>query len=185
MKEQTSMVPIVYGVPAQYQGLKFDKSFLPDKEQKDYGTFMEELMTTIVNDIAFYQKNMIICSRPNSGKTVWAYNLYSLITSKGFDMPPLKDVTEVRNILNSYTDKEMTQLYSDARCAVIRIPRDVQFWMFDTIGYIIERRVRSNGFTIFMFGGSEQDLKVVDKFDKLKYLRGTGAYNTVCIKSFW
>lgn len=178
------MVPTVYGVPAQYQGIRFDKSFLPEKEQKEYGVFMEELLETIINDIAFYQKNLIICSRPNSGKTVWSYNLYSLVTAKGYEMPPLKDVTEVRNILNSYNDKELAQLFSTSRCAVIRIPRDVQAWMFDTIAYIIERRVRSDGFTIFMFGGTEADLKAVDRFEKLKYLRGSGAYNTVSIKSF-
>lgn len=183
-KEQIKMVPTVYGVPAQYQGIRFDKSFLPEKEQKEYGAFMEELLETIINDIAFYQKNLIICSRPNSGKTVWSYNLYSLVTAKGYEMPPLKDVTEVRNILNSYNDKELAQLYSTARCAIIRIPRDVQAWMFDTIAYIIERRVRSDGFTIFMFGGTEADLKAVDRFEKLKYLRGSGAYNTVSIKSF-
>lgn len=182
--EQVKMVPIVQGVPAQYQGVSFDKSFLPEKEQKEYGTFMEELLQTIINDLAFYQKNMIICSRPNSGKTVWAYNLYSLVTSKGYDMPPLKDVAEVRAILSSYDDKDMAQLFSSARCAVIKIPRDVQPWMFDTVASIIERRVRSDGFTIFLFGGTEQDLKAVDRFEKLKYLRGSGAYNTVYVKSF-
>lgn len=178
------VVPIAYGVPVQYQGIAFDKSFLPEKEQKVYGTYMEELLLTILNDLAFYQKNLLICSRPNSGKTVWSYNLYAEITSKGFPMPPIKDLVEVRNIMNSYTDKEMTQLFTTARCAVIRVPRDLQSWMFDTIAYIIERRVRNDGFTIFLFGGTEDDLKFVDKFDKLRYLRGNGAYNTIQIKSF-
>jgi hypothetical protein len=182
--EQIKTVPIVQGVPAQYQGVSFDKSFLPEKEQKEYGTFMEELLQTIINDLAFYQKNMIICSRPNSGKTVWAYNLYSLITSKGYEMPPLKDVAEVRTILYSYDDKELAQLYSTARCVVIKIPRDIQPWMFDSIAAIVERRVRSDGFTIFLFGGNEMDLKAADKYGKLGDLRGTGAYNTLQIKSF-
>lgn len=183
-KENIKMIPVAYGVPAQYQGIKFDKSFLPEKEQKTYGTYMEELMETIVNDFAFYQKNHLICSRLNSGKTVWAYNLYSILTSKGYDIPPLKDIVEVRNILNSYTDKELAQLYSTARCALIRIPKDVQSWMFDTMSYIIERRVRSNGFTVFMYAGLESDLKLADRYERLKYLKGSGAYNTVYVKSF-
>lgn len=183
-KELSKITPIVYGVPAQYQGIKFDKSFLPEKEQNTYGVFMEELMQTIINDYSFYQKNILICSRPNSGKTVWAYNLYSILSSKGYDMPPYKDIVEVRNILNSYADKDMVNLYSEARCAIIRLPRDMQFWMFDTMSYILERRVRANGFTIFMFGGTEEELVSIDKKGSLKHLKGTGAYNTICVKSF-
>lgn len=183
-KEKLKIIPTVYGVPAQYQGVRFDKSFLPEKEQKDYGAYMEELMETIVNDFSFYQKNLLICSKPNSGKTVWAYNLYSVLSSKGYEIPPLKDIVEVRNILNSYTDKDMIRLYSEARCAIIRIPRDIQFWMFDVMSFIIERRVRSDGFTIFMFGGTEEELKQADRYERLKTLKGSGAYNTVYVKSF-
>lgn len=182
--EALKKVPVFFHVPVQYQGVRFDKSFLPDKEQSKYGTFMEELLVTIVNDFAFYQKNMIICSRPNSGKTVWSYNLYSVLMDKGYSVPSLKDVVEVRNILNSWDNKEEADLFSNARCAIIKIPRDAQPWVFDTISYIVERRVRSNGFTIFLFGGSYDDLKLIDRYGKLKYLEGTGAYNTVKIESF-
>ena len=115
---------------------------------------------------------MLICSRPNSGKTVWAYNLYSILSSKGYEIPTLRDIVEVRDILNSYSNKEEVNLISTARCAVIKIPRDLQPWMFDTISYLIERRVRNDGFTIFLFGGTEEDLKYI------------GAYNTIKIESF-
>lgn len=177
-------VPIVSGIPAQYQGVAFDKKFLPEKEQGKYGTFMEELKSTILNDYAFYQKNLIICSRPNSGKTVWAYNLISELLAKGYNIPTLRDITEVRNIMNSYDNKEEAQLLSTSRCAIIKLPMDMQPWMFDTISYVIERRVRSDGFTIFLFGGSYDDLKSIDRFGKLRYLMGTGAYNTVKVESF-
>lgn len=178
------LTPIVAGIPAQYQGVTFDKSFLPSDLQNKYGQFMEELLITIINDIAFYQKNLIICSRPNSGKTIWTYNLYSELTAKGHHMPTLRDITEVRNILNSFDNKEESALFSKARCAVIKLPKDMQPWMFDTMSYIIERRVRNNGFTIFLFGGTLEELKQIDKYNRLGYLRGTGAYNTVQIESF-
>lgn len=178
------MAPISYSVPAQYQGIMFDKSFLPEKEQKVYGTFMEELMSTIVSDYAFYQKNLLICNRPNSGKTVWAYNLYAILSDKGYEIPPLKDVTEVRSIITSFADRELANLYSTARCAIIKVPRDLQPWMFDSLSMIVERRVRNDGFTIFLYGGTEEDLKFADKYGKLRDIRGTGAYNTIEIKSF-
>lgn len=183
-KNEAPASPVVAGIPTQYQGVAFDKSFLPNSMQEKYGTFMEELSRTIINDLPFYQKNMIICSRPNSGKTVWAYDLYAKMIAKGYKTPPLLDVVEVRDALNSYDNKDLSNLISTARCAIIKIPRDMQFWMFDTISYIIERRVRSNGFTIFLFGGTVEDLSNLDRNKTLSYLRGNGSYNTVRIESF-
>lgn len=183
-KAEVHTTPVVKGIPIQYQGVAFDKSFLPANMQEKYGSFMEELMTTILNDLAFYQKNMIICSRPNSGKTIWAYNLYAKMISKGYDVPPLLDVVEVRDALNSYENKELSRQLSTSRCAIIKIPRDMQFWMFDSISYIVERRVRGGGFTIFLFGGTVDDLNRIDKNGTLSYLRGGGAYNTVKVESF-
>lgn len=175
---------VLYGVPVQYQGVSFDKSFLPEKEQKVYGTFMEELRDTIVNDMAYYQKNHIICSRPNSGKTVWAYTMFALFLEHGVTIPQFRDIIEVRDILNGGSDIKEAGLYSTARCAIIKIPRDIQPWLFDSINSIVERRVRNNGFTIFLYGGSEEDLVKSDRYERLKFLRGTGSYNTVQVSSF-
>jgi len=183
-KDTSALQPMVYGVPAQYQGVKFDKSFLPEKFQKTYGEFMEELMHTILTDYAFYQKNILICSKPNTGKTVWTYNLYSELSSKGYEIPTLRDIIEVRNILNSYADKDEANLISNARCMVVKIPKDIQFWMFDTLSSLVERRVRNDGFTIFLFGGSKDDLKYADKYGRLRDLEGTGAYNSIKIYDF-
>lgn len=183
-KDNEKLAPIVQNVPLQYQGVKFDKSFLPEREQKTFGNFMEELLVTIETDAAFFQKNILICSRPNSGKTVWAYNLISVLSAKGYQIPMLKDITEIRNLLNSYTDKEEAELISTARCCIVKIPRDTMSWMFDTMSYLVERRVRSDGFTIFLYGGKMEDLKYSDKRETLKHFVGTGAYNTIKVEEF-
>lgn len=183
-KDGKMLPPIVKGIPAQYQGVRFDKSFLPAEMQGKYGEYMEELLTTILSDASFYQKNLVICSRPNSGKTIWAYNLISDLASQGLEIPMLRDISEVRDILNSYDNKDLNRQYSEARCVIIKLPRDMQPWMFDSISYVIERRVRNDGFTIFLFGGTEDDLKQLDRYGRLYNLKGTGAYNTVSIVSF-
>ena len=183
-KLATNIIPSYLEIPTQYQGLKFDKSFLPEDMQDKYGTFMEELLNDIVSSYSTYQKNLLICARPNCGKTVWAYNLFALMNSKGIKIPPFKDIVEVKEILDGRGSKEDMSLYSSSRFAIIKIPRAVSAWMFDYITYILERRVRSNGCTIFLYGGTEQDLKNQDSFGKLKYIKGTGSYNTVAIKSF-
>lgn len=180
---EIKVAPIVQGIPMQYQGTQFDRKFLPEKEQGKYGTFMEELLTTIVNDIAFYQKNMLICSRPNSGKTLWAFNIITVLNSKGFNIPVLKDIAEVRGILNSYNIDEVNT-WSTARVVFVKLPRDMAPWMFDTISYLVERRVRSDGFTVFLYSGKYEELKQCDKYDRLKDIIGNGAYNTIKVESF-
>lgn len=179
------VVPIVYGVPLQYQGVAFDKSFLPDKLQKPYGEFMEALLLEIISNAGIFQKNLLICSRPNSGKTVWAYNLYSQFIAKGLSVAPIRDILEVRTILTSYGHVDEAEQFSNARCAIVKIPRDVQFWTFDTMSTLIERRVRNNGFTIFLYGGREEDLKNQDKGNRLSDMKGTGAFNSLKVYTFY
>lgn len=185
-KQPVKMIPRSADVPVQYQGVQFDSSFIPINMQKVYGPYMDNLLHEIITNIGIFQKNILICSRPNSGKTVWAYSLYATLIEKGIPMPKICDLIEARNLLNTYDKSliESANLLSTARCAVVKIPRDLQAWMFDTILYIVERRVQYNGFTIFLYGGTEYDMKNQDKFDKLKYMRGDGAYHTIEIKSF-
>ena len=183
-KNEPTPAPVVSGIPIQYQGVRFDKSFLPNSLQDKYGSFMENLLDTIINDIAFYQKNMIICCRPNSGKTIWAYNLMANLIAKGYETPPLLDLMEARDAMNSFEDREMSRLISTARCAVIKIPLDVQYWMLNSISSLVERRVRNGGFTIFIYGGTIEDLNRIDKNNVLSSLRGAGAYNTVKVEAF-
>ena len=172
-------------VPTQYQGVSFDKSFLPFDEQKKYGAFMEDLLKTIYADCGLYQKNHLICSRPNSGNTVWGYTLITLLSEKGYYLPTIMDLVTVRDYLNySSRDSEMAEVIQAARGLIVRVPADCQFWMLDIIMYILERRVQRNGFTIFLYNGKYEQLKQCDKNGKLPYIIGTGAWHTVKLEDF-
>lgn len=172
-------------VPMQYQGVVFDKSFLPLDVQNVYGDYMEDLLNTIVSDYQLYQKNLLICSRPNSGKTVWAYNLIMLLTEKGYEIPTIMDLISVREHINyRKSDIELTEEILSSRGLIVRLPADMQFWMFDIMQSIIERRVAKNGFTIFLYSGNSSKLKEADRDNVLKYLLGTGAYHTIKMEDF-
>ena len=175
----------IAAVPTQYQGVSFDKSFLPFDEQKKYGAFMEDLLHTIYADCGLYQKNYLICSRPNSGKTVWGYTLITMLADKGFYLPPIMDLVAIRDVLNYSTrDAEMSEAVQSSRGLIVRVPADAQFWMLDIILYILERRVARNGFTIFLYNGKYEQLKQCDKNDKLPYIIGSGAWHTVKLEDF-
>lgn len=185
IKKRASARKNVATVPTQYQGVSFDKSFLPYDEQKKYGAFMEDLLKTIYADCGLYQKNYLICSRPNSGKTVWGYSLITLLADKGYYIPPIMDLVTIRDILNySNKDSATAEDIQSARGLIVRVPADAQFWMLDIILYILERRVARNGFTIFLYNGKYEQLKQCDKNGKLPYIIGNGAWHTVKLEDF-
>lgn len=172
-------------VPMQYQGVVFDKSFLPMEMQKTYGSYMEDLLHTIANDYQMYQKNLLICSRPNSGKTVWAYNLITILSDKGYQIPTILDLMTVREHLNyRSTDAELQELIQTSRGLIVRLPADMQFWMFDIIQTILERRVARNGFTVFLCSNGYEKLKEQDRNNALKFMLGSGAFHTIKLEDF-
>lgn len=183
-KEKLQSLPTITTIPIQYQNVRFDRMFLPEPLQDTYGVYMEELIEKIVKQSGFY-KNILICNRPNTGKTIFAYTVYGLLYNKGVKIPEVKDIMEVREILlDYYGDNETVDLWSTAKVAIIKIPSDIPNKLFDTVSTIIERRVRNNASTIFLYGGSKKDLVAQDRFNKLPYLEGDGSYNSLEIKSW-
>ncbi len=186
-KDQYKIVPIVYGVPSQYQGVAFDKSFLPEHMQEKYGTFMESLLNEITTGIMTFQKNMLIAARPNCGKTIWFYNLYSKLQSKGYNIPLLRDVLEIRDMMQSPTKENMEYMenFNKARIAICKVSQDSPPWVIDIIQSIVSRRVRNNGCTIFLFDGDFYEFEKKCQISKVISLKGSGAYNTLYIQQFY
>ena len=183
-KEAQRMV-VQASIPSQYQIVNFKKEMLSLDVQKGYGEFMENLMKSILINFAFYEKNILICSRPNTGKTIWAYTLIKSLAAKGYQVPDIQDIVQLRETLNySKSTFEQVESINKARCLIVRIPADVQFWMIDIILYIIERRVPNNGFTIFLFNGSYSQLEQADRYGKLEHIKKDGAWHTIKVEDF-
>lgn len=180
------VLPTHMKVPLQYQSIKYDKRFIREELQSTLGVFMEKLFKDITQDLYAFCRNYIICAPANSGKTVWAYNLYAYLYSKGEAMPEILDLMQVRQtLLNYYTDDlDTLDKINNAKVIVIKLPMDLPNKFVETISTIIDRRVRNNCPTIFIYNGSRHDLYAQDRFEKLRFLEGDGSYNTVCIKSF-
>ena len=175
----------VDGIPVQYQGKAFERDFLPNELAKSaYADFMEKLFLEITSNISVFQKNYLIISRPNSGKTVWAYSLYSQLSSKGYRIPLLRDIEEVKSIMSYQGSMDEADLYNNARCVIIKIPSGTTPWSFETLRSIVERRVRNNGFTLFLYSGTLQELERADRNNILRDIKGTGAFNTILIKDY-
>ena len=180
-------LPLCLNVPVQYQGVRFAIEFIDEELRYTYGEFMRKLLVDCTEHLGQFHKNYIICAPPNSGKTIWAYTVYGLLFAKGVQVPEIMDLMQVREIFLDYYNKDQQELerLSTAPLAVIKLPWDLPNRFPETISTIVERRVRANGSTIFLFDGTQQELLARDTFGKLKLLSGDGSYNSVCIKSWW
>ncbi|MCI9050731.1 MAG: hypothetical protein HFI05_02215 [Lachnospiraceae bacterium] len=180
------VLPTAMHIPSQYQNVRFEKSFLPKWLQNDYGEYMDKLLIDCTIHLHTFQKNILICAPPNSGKTIFTYTVYGLLYAKGQNVSSLIDIMEAREIIMNYynVNYQRMELLSNAKIAMIKIPQDLPLKFAETISMIIERRVRNGCSTIFLFSGSQEDLIAQDKFGKFKALLGDGSYNSIEIKSW-
>lgn len=179
-------LPYYQNIPMQYQGVKFDRSFLPSKLHGSYGHFMEQLLKDCTDGIGTFYSNILICSPPNSGKTILAYNVYSILRSKGITIPIPMDLLEIHVEMTKYYNSniEFLDTLSKSRLAFIKIPLDLPNKFPEIMHTIIERRVRYNGATIFLYGGSKYDLLNQDTFGKLDAIIGDGSFNSIKVYSY-
>lgn len=174
--------PIVLEVPSIYQTAEFSASLVPIKMPRSYGIELEDIINAIKSK-GKYSRNILICSPPNTGKTVFAYTIYKHQYVKGLSMSEIMDLVEAKELLNSTSYDESIQRDKEKliNCpvAVIKIPLDVPNRFAETMSTIIERRVRKNGTTIFLYGGSIRGLQAQDRFDTLNNIIRDGSYNSI------
>lgn len=176
-------LPYIAEIPSQYQNAQFSKDLLPDYIDKSYGYKLESLLNDIKNNL-YECRNIIICSPPNTGKTIFAYTVYSYLYSKGIKMPPIIDILEVRRHMNSVYQTDELSAIKNSLLAIFKIPLDVPTRFAENILSILDMRVTSGSSTIFLFSGTEQDLLSLDKFEKFKYLIGDGSYHSLRVISY-
>lgn len=181
------ILPTRLNVPMQYQNVKYSSCFVKDRLRNTFGVFMEKLLGDIDTRLYSVCQNYIICAPPNSGCTVWAYNVIGTLYTKGILMPDLMDLMQVRSILFDFYNKknsEQSELIDKAKMMIVRLPMDLPSKFPETVSTIIDRRVRRGNSTVFLFRGNRNDLLSQDTFGKLAALEGDGCFNSVRIESF-
>ncbi len=180
------MLPAFVKVPSQYQNNCFDARLLPQWLPSDYGVFMTNLVRNFTTKQDLMHQNILICSPPNSGKTVMAYTVIGMLYMQGHKVFGLMDIMEVRGILMEqyHVDWESLGLLVDAPVIFIKIPLDIPARLAATVSTVVERRVRRGGSTVFLYSGCRDDLVAQDTFGNLQALFGDGSYNSVMVKSW-
>lgn len=181
-------VPLVLEIPAIYQNVEFSALLLPPDIDKSYGLELEGIIDRILKT-GTYPVNLLICSPPNHGKTVFAYSVVRAQYMKGLPIPEVMDIIEAKELMFSNSYNEDTILRKDklvkSSVAIIKLPLDLPAKFAETMSTIIERRVRNGGVTIFLYGNRVSALRAQDKYGTLSSIIRDGSYNSLKVIEYF
>lgn len=178
-------VPRIMNIPAQYQGVKFDASFVP-VGLGNYGSSIVQLIKEIISSPTVMSRNILVCAPPNSGKTIFAYTVIGAMYAKGVLLPDVMDLMQVRALLYDVYNQTSGELYhfNKARVVFVKVPQDLPNKWAETMLTIIDRRTRMNCSTFFLYSGAKADLIAQDKFKRFQSIIGDGSFNSVEVRSW-
>lgn len=172
-------------VPELYQGKIFNKLILPRNLPHEYGNLLQDIYDNVIS-LRWKAHNVILCSPPGAGKSTLAYSCIEGLFRKGVPTLTLFDLFELKRIMLDYDNgRKIAYDVSDPEYVVkapylfVRIPRIVTYDTYDCIAYLLDKRVRRNGSTFFLFNGTWEQLIALDKGNVLKNLTGDGSYGTI------
>lgn len=172
-------------IPPTYQGRVFNKVILSHTMPADYGNYLQEIYDNVTT-LRWKNHNVMICSPPGTGKTTLAYSAIEQLFRKGISTLTLFDIFELKKIAMDYDcgrkpayDVETPEDLVKAPYLFVRVPRVTNFDAYDTIAYILDKRVRRGGSTFFLYNGKWEDLIAMDKYKVVSSLKGDGSCNTL------
>lgn len=172
-------------IPPQYRGIRFNKLLVPKDVHESYANALQGIYDAVVS-CKLNNRNIVIASPINHSKTVLAYSCIEAMFRSGIPTFPVYDLLEIKRIIldmdlgrDQFYDVENPELLYSVPVLFVKIPRVIDWAVFDTFATILDRRVRRGNSTIFLYDGVWNFLVNSDKSGTLTGLMGDGTYNTV------
>lgn len=177
-------------IPEAYRGLKFDGAYLSSR-LPGYRQFMENVYNQIVS-LRWKCKNAIICSPPQTGKSVLAYSLIQELFRREIEVFPLMDILEIRKVMmdleynkpQSLGVENPMRLYTAPYVFAV-MPPLTNFDTFDAAAMLVARRTRRGNSTILLYEGTWNQLVSGDTKKSLKNMEGNGSLTTIEVNSWY
>lgn len=167
-------------VPEQYVGILFDSILVPTDLSHAYAMELSTLHTEITT-LQLRASNICICSPPQHSKTVFAYSCIQNLFRQRVPVMPILDLLEATRMMNEFRD---TDDWYEVPYLFLKIPTDVTQQIRSTMLTLIDRRVRHNKSTIFLYEGSWGMLTYDDRFGTTKSLQGDGSFHSLRVISY-
>lgn len=177
-------------IPETYRGLRFNEVALPGDMGPAYANFMKNIYLQITS-LGWKCKNAIICSPPQTGKSVLAYSAIQELFRKDIPVFPIFDILEIKRIMldidyNKQQSMGVTNplmLYTVPYLFAI-MPPMTNYDTFDAAAMLISRRTRRGNSTILLYEGHWNQLVSNDSKGSLKNLKGNGSLTTIEVNSW-
>lgn len=177
-------------IPETYRGVAFNSILLPKNMGTYYAKFMQDTYDMLTS-LRWRNKNIIICSPAQTGKSVLAYTVVQSLFKKGLDVFPLMDILEIKRVMQDIEYNRSTSLGVENPQILLTtpylfayIPASLTYDVFDTAAVLVSRRVRRGNSTILLYQGNWNYLASADTKGSLKNMAGSGALTTVEVHNF-
>ena len=171
-------------IPEQYRELIFDKSLVTPIKGDSYAKELE----SIHNDIAelnWHTKNYVLCSPPRHSKTIMAYSCIRRLFRSGIMVSPIYDLIEVKSyLMKPITGNAEAETMLNAPYLFVKIPTLLSQDILQAGITLLDRRVRHNHSTIFLYNGSWKQLYFLDKYKDFTPYQGDGSYSSFYVSSW-
>ncbi|MDR1523179.1 MAG: hypothetical protein LBS29_04445 [Endomicrobium sp.] len=168
-------------IPEQYRDLMFNKALVTQAYGDIYVNYLNKLYEDI-SSTRFKFKNVIVCSKPGSSKTILAYSCISNLFRKKIKVCKLYDVLEISSLL-SVANMEYRLIVS-VPYLFVRVPMSSEDTMFANMAVLVDKRVRNGASTIFLYNGVWNSLAAKDTYKQFCNLQGDGSFCSVKVDSF-
>lgn len=177
-------------IPDQYRGIAFNKALVSKDVHESYASYLQEVYDKIITG-KWHQHNVVIASPIGHSKTVLAYSCIEVLFRNGIPTFPVFDLLEIKRIMldmdlcrKQLYEVQNPELILTVPILFVKIPRIMNWEVFDTFAVLLDRRVRRGNSTIFLYDGNWGQLTYSDRNDIITGLVGDGSYNTVESKSW-
>ena len=169
-------------IPKIYKGIKFNKDLVKSSMPEIYGNFLDKTRNLLIR--GKFHKNLLLCSPINTSKTIWVYDIIGTLFSLNQEVAPYFDLLEIKRILLDIYSKDFDYIYT-VPILFVKIPLEVNKYIFNSIETLIDRRIKKDVFTILTYQGNYKALSGVDEFNLLSDLRGDGSFKSILIEQYY
>ena len=177
-------------IPPQYRGIRFNKLLVPKDVHESYANVLQEIFDKVTT-CRWENHNIVLASPINHSKTILAYSCIENLFRQGIETFPVYDLLEIKRMIldmdlgrSQFYEVEHPELLYTVPVLFVKIPKVIEWSMFDTFATLLDRRVRRGNSTIFIYDGNWSYLVNNDKSGTLAGLMGDGTYNTIDVKSY-
>lgn len=171
-----------FEIPEQYRDVVFTEELVPDTWGGSYRKFLSKLHTDI-STMAVMSRNWLICSPPKHAKTIFAFASMRRLFRNNIGVHPLNDILELKSKILEYDVSKDEPLFR-VPYLFVRIPAVLNNEVFELCTTLLDRRVRQNLSTVFLFNGSWERICACDKFGVFTPYKGDGSYCTYSVSSW-